>query len=103
MYCAYSSSTILHTCTTTSLFAPDSEDELSSDSGSDAEGQTRPSLLPLNELIQETPDSLASLLEHLLPRLQPRAEVRGVSLEDQRNFASILVGCLLYTSPSPRD
>ena len=31
-----------------SLFAPDSEDELSSDSGSDAEGQTRPSLLPLN-------------------------------------------------------
>ena len=31
-----------------SLFAPDSEDELSSDSGSDAEGQTRPSLLPLD-------------------------------------------------------
>ena len=46
--------------------------------------------LPLQELIQETPNSLASLLEHLLPRLQPRAEVRGVSLEDQQNFVSVV-------------
>jgi len=42
------------------------------------------------ELIREVPDSLESLLEHLLPRLQPRAAVRGVSLEDQQNFVSVL-------------
>ena len=46
--------------------------------------------LPSQELIQETPNSLASLLEHLLPRLQPRAELRGVSLEDQQNFVSVV-------------
>ena len=47
-------------------------------------------LFPSQELIQETPNSLASLLEHFLPRLQPRAEVRGVSLEDQQNFVSAI-------------
>lgn len=41
------------------------------------------------DAIREPPRSLAALLEVLLPRLQPRAEVRGVSLQDQQSFVSL--------------
>ena len=44
--------------------------------------------LCMQEVIREAPRSLAALLEVLLPRLQPRSEVRGVSLEDQQNLVS---------------
>lgn len=75
-----------------SLFASDSEDESSSDGLSDGEEQAVPSVLPLDEIITTAPRSLAALLEVLLPRLQPRAEVRGVSIQDQQSLASLLVG-----------
>ena len=44
---------------------------------------------PLQEVIREAPRSLAGLLEVLLPRLQPRREVRGVALDDQKSFVSL--------------
>ncbi len=35
-----------------------------------------------------TPKTLAMLLESLLPRLQPSADVKGVSLRDQKSLVS---------------
>ena len=46
------------------------------------------------EIITTAPRSLAALLEVLLPRLQPRAEVRGVSIQDQQS----LVSMCMYTA-----
>jgi hypothetical protein len=74
-----------------SLLAADSEEEPSSDEGSDVE-DNRPSLLPLDEVIRAVPNSLSSLLEVVVPRLQQRSGVKGVSPEDQQSFVSILVG-----------
>jgi hypothetical protein len=74
-----------------SLLAADSEEEPSSDEASDME-DNRPSLLPLNEVIRGVPGSLSSLLDVMVPRLQQRSGLKGVSLEDQQSFVSVLVG-----------
>ena len=60
------------------------------------------------EVIHEAPQSLAALLEVILPRIQPRVEVRGVSLEDQQSFVGLsyvggtctcITVSLLYAAP----
>ena len=38
------------------------------------------------DVIRDAPKNLNELLEVLLPRLQPRPEVRGVSMEDQQSL-----------------
>ncbi|XP_064390453.1 uncharacterized protein LOC135338299 isoform X2 [Halichondria panicea] len=75
-----------------SLFRADSDDETSSDSGGEREQNAQPSRLPLNEVITHTPKTLATLLDLLLPRLQPSADVKSVSLRDQKSLMNALVG-----------
>lgn len=47
------------------------------------------------EAISAAPKSLGSLLEVLLPHLQPRAEVKGVSLEDQQALVNAQIEIII--------
>ena len=42
----------------------------------------------LQEVIKHPPRSFAAALEILLPRLKPKPDVKGVSVEDQESFVS---------------
>lgn len=50
---------------------------------------------PFQEVIKEPLKTFSAALDVLLPRLQPNADVKGVSFEDQQSFvsrASLVVG-----------
>lgn len=42
----------------------------------------------LQEVVKEPLQTLSAALDVLLPRLQPKADVKGVSVEDQQSLVS---------------